>query len=182
MTPELLQAAIGCSAPRAREFSQPITSAMAAYGINTPERRAAFLAQVAVESGSLQWLRELWGPTPQQKKYDPPGALAEELGNTVAGDGFKYRGAGLIETTGKGNFSRLSKALGVDFVADPELLTMPMWASISAAYYWRSHGCNTLADGGNFTQITRAINGGLTAQPERLQMWDRCKKAFGVKA
>ena len=95
-----------CSLNRAADWLDPINAALDAFGIDTPVRVAAFLAQIGHESGYLQWTRELWGPTEQQLRYEPPSTLARELGNTFPGDGRLYRGAGLIETTGRANFAR----------------------------------------------------------------------------
>ena len=84
-----------------------------------------------------------------------------DLGNTIKGDGFRYRGRGLLQTTGRANYRSLSRRLGVDFEAKPELLAEYKWAALSAADYWDSRKLNALADLGDFERITRKINGGL---------------------
>lgn len=88
------------------------------YHINTPARLAAFLAQIGHESGKLAWTRELWGPTGPQSRYDG----REDLGNTEPGDGYRFRGRGLIQITGRDNYRTASDALGHDFIADPDTL------------------------------------------------------------
>ena len=123
-----------------------------------------FLAQVGHESGSLNYVREIWGPTSAQLRYDTnPG-----LGNTQVGDGFRYRGRGLIQITGRKNYQSCGSALGVDLVSSPELLEQPYYAAHSAAWFWASHGLNEVADTGDFEKTTRIINGGLNGQADRL--------------
>jgi putative chitinase len=144
------------------------------FEINTPVRQAAFLAQVGHESGGLHWMVELWDPTPAQRRYE----TRYDLGNTAPGDGYKYRGRGLIQLTGRGNYKRAGDALGVDLVEHPELLGEPGLACRSAGWFWRSHGCNELADAGKFEAITKVINGGLNGYPERLGLWERAKEVL----
>jgi putative chitinase len=94
------------------------------------------------------------------------------------GDGFKYRGRGLIQLTGRGNYKRASDALGADLIAKPELLGEPGLACRSAAWFWKSHGCNELADAGLFEKITKTINGGLNGYAERLGLWEAAKEVL----
>ena len=91
----------------------------------------------------------------------------------MAGDGFKYRGRGLIQVTGRANYAACGEALGVDLVNQPELLEQPQYACMSAAWYWAIKGLNTLADTGDFERITRRINGGLNGQADRLKLWSK---------
>jgi putative chitinase len=148
---------------RALLWTEPLAEAMTAWQINTTQRRAMFLAQVAHESGMLIYTRELWGPTPAQRGYE--GRI--DLGNVVAGDGYAYRGRGLLQITGRANYRAASEALGVNFVEYPMLLEQPHWAAQSAAWFWQSHGLNQLADASQFERITRVINGGLNGQADR---------------
>lgn len=136
----------------------PLTTAMQEFDINTPLRVASFLAQVAHESCELRYTSEVWGPTEAQKRYDPPFAKAHELGNTQPGDGFKYRGAGPLQLTGKANFKRYGDRLGLDLVNNPDLARGPLNAFRLSACFWRDHGLNELADQGDFLAISRAIN------------------------
>lgn len=174
LTAEQLAAAIGCPAKRAARWIEPLTRAMEAYDINTPERIAAFLAQIGHESGGLLYVKELWGPTPAQSRYEGRA----DLGNTEPRDGFKYRGRGLIQITGRANYRRASAALGVDFEASPELLEKPDFAALSAAWFWQSHGLNALADTGEFDRITRIINGGTNGRAERMALWEQAKEVI----
>ncbi|WP_310335347.1 glycoside hydrolase family 19 protein [Pseudomonas corrugata] len=160
---------------RAGVFAPVLNTAMQRYQIVGTKRVAAFIAQIGHESGQLVYVREIWGPTPAQRGYEG----RKDLGNTAAGDGFKYRGRGLIQVTGRANYAACGEALGVDLVNQPELLEEPQYACMSAAWFWSTKGLNTLADAGDFERITRRINGGLNGQDDRLALW---KKATEVLA
>ena len=155
-------------------FVPVLNTAMNRYGIVGIPRVAAFIAQVAHESGQFRWLREIWGPTAQQAGYEGRA----DLGNTVKGDGSKYRGRGLIQITGRANYSTCGEALGLDLVNQPTLLEQPQHAAMSAAWFWSTKGLNTLADRGEFVKITRRINGGLNGLEDRIQLWDKAKKVL----
>ena len=172
----MLASATGAKLARAVDFLPYIEAAMAEFGIDTPERQAAFLAQVGHESGGLHWLVELWGPTPAQERYEGRA----DLGNIMPGDGFRYRGRGLIQITGCANYQHAGAALGVELEDDPDALAELPLACRSAAWFWKSHGLNALADAGQFEAITRKINGGLNGQADRLARWDDAKEALGV--
>jgi len=172
--------------PRARSlagvFISSLNLAMLNRQINTPQRAAAFLAQIGHESGELHYVREL-GSDQYLSKYDT-GVLAARLGNTpeADGDGQKYRGRGLIQITGRRNYLACSQALFGDdrLLLQPQLLEQPPWACESAAWFWQSNGLNELADKGQFTTITRRINGGLNGLDARLQLWARAKAVLCV--
>lgn len=93
------------------------------------------------------------------------------FGNTDPGDGWKYRGRGIFQTTFKDNYAAVSKALGYDFVRDPDKLAEPPYAAKSAAYYWKTKGLNALADKGDLMGITRKINGGTNGHDHRLELY-----------
>lgn len=182
ITPALLAQAAGCTPMRAELFAGHLAEACSAYHISaTPERLAAFLAQIGHESASLRYVAEVWGPTTAQQRYEG----RKDLGNTQSGDGSRYRGRGLIQTTGRANYAalrdRLRRRIGPDvpdFEAEPEQLEHLRWAVWSAADYWDWRGLNALADAGHFEQITRRINGGLNGQPDRLARWKRAREAL----
>ena len=166
-----------------------IDAAMKEFDINTPLRQAAFIAQVAHETMGLNKLNELWGPTPQQLKYDTSIRLMNQLGNKQLGDGFKYRGRGGLHITGLGNYTKYGKALGVDLVNHPELAESQVFAFRIAGLFWKDHGLNELADKlvndpeyKNFEQITSKINGSYTAPtshyPERLAYLKKAKEVL----
>ena len=109
-----------------------LNAAMVRYQIIGPKRVAAFIAQIGHESGQLKYVKEIWGPTAAQAKYEG----RTDLGNTVAGDGSKYRGRGLIQITGRGNYMACGEGLGLDLIKQPELLEKPQHACMSAAWFW----------------------------------------------
>lgn len=159
---------------RALIFQPIIDNAAPDFDINTQKRMAAFLAQVGHESGGLHFLTELWGPNAAQTRYE--GRI--DLGNTQPGDGFKYRGRGLIQITGRANYQACSDHLATDFISNPDWLAQPEYAVRSAMWFWQSHGLNELADAGQFEKITRIINGGLNGEEERLVLWDAAQEAL----
>ncbi|WP_395607319.1 glycoside hydrolase family 19 protein [Pseudomonas sp. B22129] len=150
-------------------FVSALNTAMNRYAIVGTLRVAAFIAQVGHESGQFRWVREIWGPTAQQLSYEGRG----DLGNTVTGDGSKYRGRGLIQITGRANYKACGEALGLDLINKPEFLEQPQYATMSAAWFWSTRGLNTLADQKDFTKITKRINGGLNGQAARQALYDK---------
>lgn len=187
LTPQIVSAGCGAPVARATTWLAPIQAACDKYEIDTPLRIAAFLAQIGVESGRLVFTSELWGPTLAQQEYDPPSAKAKGLGNTDAGDGFKYRGRGLIQITGKANYAICGLALNLPLVDHPELLQQPDNAALSAAWFWHNANLNQWADAGNFLAASRAINLGnpnSKAMPngytQRLQLYGDAKAALGL--
>lgn len=108
------------------------------FEVNTPDRQAAFLAQVGHESAELLYVEEI----ASGKAYEG----RKDLGNTFVGDGVKFKGRGLIQITGRANYIAISKDLGIDFVANPTLLKEPEYAVLSAFWYWNKHKLNELAD------------------------------------
>lgn len=178
MTPELLAQAVGMPAFRARRWLAPYKAAVIHAELSTLERQAAFLAQVGHESGGFVWVREIWGPTPAQRRYEG----REDLGNTHPGDGFRYRGRGLIQVTGRANYRAAAKRIpgAPDFEQHPEALERPEWAALSAADYWAAHGLNRYCEPGavRFKSLTKAINGGLNGYEDRLRRYERARAAL----
>ena len=175
-----LAAATGSRLSLAAIYCKPMNDAMAEFGIDTPVRQAAFLAQVGHESGNLRFTTELWGPTPQQRKYEPPSDLARKLGNTQPGDGPRYRGHGLIQITGRENHRRCGIALGVDAEGEPKRLAEAVNACRSAAWFWRDKKLNALADSASFLTLTKRINGGTNGLEARQELWAAAKTALNV--
>ena len=155
-------------------FVPVLNAAMGRYGIVGTPRAAAFIAQVGHESGQLRYVREIWGPTAQQLGYEGRA----DLGNTVKGDGSKYRGRGLIQITGRANYAACGEALGLDLINYPQLLELPQHAAMSAAWFWSTRGLNTLADQGEFVKITRRINGGVNGLADRQALYDKALKVL----
>lgn len=177
ITPALLRAAVGCTAELADIYADHLADACALNDINTPVRLAAFLAQVGHESGSLKHTAELWGPTDAQRTYEG----RKSLGNTQIGDGYYFRGRGLIQCTGRANMTQMAEWLNLDLLRSPELLEQPRWAALSAATWWARHGCNQLADSGDFEALTKRINGGLNGLEDRQRRWARAKEALAAE-
>ena len=169
ITAEQLHQILPHAKSRVDMFLQPLNDAMDEFGIDTPQRQAAFLAQIAHESGELRYVREL----ASGKAYEGRSGL----GNVVAGDGVRFKGRGLIQITGRANYASCGSALELDLLATPELLETPENACRSAAWYWKAHGLNELADAGNFHKITLRINGGLNGYEDRLKYWELAKEA-----
>lgn len=154
-------------ADRLQKYYQPLCTALTAAGIDTPLREAAFLAQIGHESDELRYMAEVWGPTPQQLRYDPPTKLAAKLGNMEPGDGYRFRGAGPLQITGRENFRRAGKALGLDLESHPEQAFTPAVGFKLAAWFWDTHGLNKFADAQDFDAITLRINGGYIGKEDR---------------
>jgi len=152
-------------------FAPPLAAAMLQFEINTPTRVAAFLAQVGHESGQLRLLREIWGPTPAQRRYEGRA----DLGNTQPDDGKRFMGRGLIQITGRKNYVLCGFGLHLDLTTHPEFLEQPEYAAASAGWYWHAHGLNKFADAGDFVGLTRAINGGTNGIADRRALWAKAK-------
>jgi putative chitinase len=155
----------------ATKWATPINAAMEQGQINTCLREAAFLSQILVESGCFRYVREIWGPTPAQSRYE--GRL--DLGNTQPGDGHKFLGRGLIQVTGRTNYEACGQALGLDLANHPELLEQPQYAVASAVWYWTVNNINDIADTGDLQKVTKAVNGGLNGYAQRLQYYNNAK-------
>jgi putative chitinase len=176
------------------------------FDITSPPRLAAFLAQVAEESSEFRRLSEdldfstlrimqVWPSRfPTTAAAAPYAHLPQKLANHVyanrlgngdeaSGDGWRYRGRGLLQITGRSNYQIASGALNHAFIDSPDDLATPVWAAVAAAQYWRSHGLNVLADVGTdagFVAITRAINGGEAGLDSRRLYWMRAQSALGM--
>ena len=179
-------------------FVPVLNTAMSRYQIVGAKRIAAFVAQVGHESGHLTRLVENLNYSADALRRNWPSRFSVELasavarkpeqianiaygnrmGNSAPGDGWKYRGRGLIHITGKDNYRACSEALGLDLIAQPELLETPQRGCMSAAWYWVINGLNTLADEGDFKTITRRINGGLNGLADRQALYARALKVL----
>lgn len=183
-----------------------LNRAMARYKIDSPVRMAAFLAQIGHESAGLtvavenlnysaQGLANTW-PKRYRAEDGSPNELAHRMarkpeqianhayanrmgnGDPESGDGWKYRGRGFIQTTGKTNYHELSRGIGINVVSVPDLLLQPEYAALSAAYFWHANGLNELADTGRFDLITRKINGGTNGAADRNRRWEEAKRVL----
>ena len=160
-----------------------LTAAMAEFAIDTPARAAAFLAQLAHESGQFRFMEEIWGPTDAQRRYEPVTKLSQDLGNTDAGDGKRFKGRGPIQLTGRANYRRFGDLLSIDLLADPPRAANPDVAFRVAGLFWSKKGLNELADiatADAFKAITKRINGGTNGLAERQAFYAVARKALGV--
>lgn len=156
---------------RAETFAEPLRKAMMEFEIDTPLRMAAFIAQIAYESGSFRYVKEIASGGAYEGRAD--------LGNDEPGDGIKYKGRGLIQITGKANYRECGRDLGLDCVEHPELLETPENACRSAAWFWSKRKLNDLADRGDFKLITKRINGGYNGYQDRLKYYSKAQEVLG---
>lgn len=168
----LLKAVPDCPRARGEKYLPHIVKALPEAACTTPKRVAAFLAQCGHESGGFQFLTELDSGAKYEGRAD--------LGNTVKGDGPKFRGRGAIQITGRLNFTRCGKVLGLDLVSRPELAALPENAFRVSAWYWLDRKLNRFVDANDFAGLTRAINGGLTHLAQRQDRYADALAALGV--
>jgi putative chitinase len=148
-------------------FLDPLDTAIEEFEIDTIQRIQMFVAQIAHESGEFRYTQELATGEAYENRKD--------LGNTVAGYGKKYKGRGLIQLTGYFNYKKLQGALQIPCVDHPELLETPANACRSAAWFWKMHSCNELADNEDFLGVTKKINGGVNGLASRVVYFNRAK-------
>lgn len=172
---QLSQIMRNASPAKRQNFLAPLNDAMQKHGITSLQRTAAFIAQLAHESGEFRFMEELWGPTAAQKRYEPSCDLAQRLGNTQAGDGRRFKGRGPIQITGRFNYKKYGDLLGIDLTAGPERAATPEIGFATAGLFWERNGLNELADAGNFKEITRRINGGQNGAAERERFYEIAK-------
>lgn len=175
----------------------------AEYEVDTYERICAFLAQVGHECSQLKTIREnlnypvsgllktfgkyFTSATASEYAHNPPKianrVYANRLGNgsEASGDGWKYRGRGLIQCTGKNNYTAFGKFTGLDCVKSPDLLLEPKYAVLSAFWYWHTNNLNKYATSNtaDFKMLTRRINGGLNGYADRYNIWTVAKNVLG---
>jgi putative chitinase len=199
VTDAQLRAIMPTAGARTARFIGPLNVAMRAHGINTNERRAAFLAQISVESSELHrveedlnysaerlqvvWPRRFPNAAAAKPYAHDPEALANHTyanrlgnGNAASGDGWRYRGRGLMQTTGRSNY----RAAG--FESNPEGLANPQTAADSAGRFWASNGLNgrtqTVLARAQFNGISRTVNGGDHGSAERWAAYQRALRAL----
>jgi putative chitinase len=162
------------------------------FNISTPRQQAAFISQCGHECGSFKILEEnlnyraatlmkLWAkrfPTLEvanayagNPKKIANMVYASRMGNRdeSSGDGYRFRGRGCIQLTGHTNYFHAGKALGIDFVADPDLVATPKYAALTAGWFWSTHKCNELAEAADWIGLTKKINGGTIGLDDRIK-------------
>jgi putative chitinase len=187
------------------KWLDPLNKTFDKYQINTPKRQACFIGQTMHESGLFKFTKEnlnysakaliaTWPSrfpdlaTATQFERQPEKiankVYSGRMGNTEDGDGAKYIGRGLIQVTGKENYMHCGEALGIDLIANPELLEEPHYAALSAGWFWNKKGLNALADEGtsnSFEVMTKRINGGLLGLDDRKSKIIEALKALGAQ-
>jgi putative chitinase len=181
---------IGTPAETADRWVPWLNMTMLKYDINTPQRQAMFLSQLAHESGNFRHVVEnlnysAAGLQKVFKKYFPTEAEAqayarqpEKIANRVyanrmgngdeaSGEGWKYRGRGLIQLTGKNNYASFSLSADNNALLEPDLVAEPELAAVSAGWFWNTNRLNQLADTGDVRAVTRRINGGFNGLADR---------------
>lgn len=194
----------GASPTQARAFALPIDRACRRFGIGSTLAVGAFVAQAMHESAGLTALEEsLWYRDPARiaqvfrtafrdaAAAAPFARAPERLANRVyacrlgngdeaSGDGWRFRGRGLFQLTGRDNYARAGAACGRPYVEAPELVAQPEDAALTAAWYWHSRGLTALAEAGDIDAVTRAINGpAMLGRHERAALYARALRAFG---
>jgi len=162
------------------------------FYINSKVQQAAFIGQCGHECGNFKVLEEnlnyraetlmrLWPkrfPTldvANQYARNPKKianmVYANRMGNRdeASGDGYRFRGRGCIQLTGHSNYFHAGKALGVDFVKEPDLVATPMYAALTAGWFWSTHDCNRLAEVQDWKGLTKKINGGHIGLDDRIK-------------
>jgi putative chitinase len=181
---------LGVSSADADKYLPFINMTMVKREINTPVRQAMFLSQLAHESGNFKFvvenlnysadaLRRVFG------KYFPTEELANQYarqperianrvyasrmgnGDEASGEGWKYRGRGLIQLTGKDNYASFSMQADNNALVEPDLVAQPELAVDSAGWFWTTNRLNQLADTGDVKAVTRRINGGFNGLADR---------------
>jgi putative chitinase len=176
------------------KYHDALNAAFDEFEINTPQRQAMFLAQVAHESGNFSAVSEnlnykaetLAKVFPKYFHDRDPNDYAkqpEKIANLVyggrmgngdeeSGDGYRYRGRGLIQLTGKNNYDACGDDLDVDLTENPDYLTTPEGAVRSAAWFWDTHDLNEVADAGDILKCTKKINGGTIGLEDRTKHYE----------
>lgn len=205
LTHEQLCAIMPKAQSRSGKYLLPLNCAMKRYNINTKQRAAAFLAQIAHESGELGHVVENLNYSESRlmqifPKYFKDGTApdyasksqkigskvyANRMGNSTENsqEGWFFKGRGCIQITGKYNYTACGNGIGVDCLSSPELLETPENACLSAAWFWSTNGLNSLADintQASFNAITKKINGGTHGTAERTVYWEAAKNTFGI--
>lgn len=199
---DLQQILPSATSSNVQKYLASLNNKMPEFEVNTPLRVCHFIAQIGHESGSFKYDTENLNYSSQAlqgvfKRYFPTSELADSYarqpekianrvyanrmanGDEASGDGWKYRGRGLIQLTGRDNYTRCGKSLDLDLVNHPEpLATDPTVAVQGAGWYWQTNKLNRLADQDDIKAITKAINGGYNGLEDREAILARAKKVL----
>lgn len=174
------------------KWLEPLAETFNRFQINTPERQAAFIGQCQHESGNFKTLREnlnygakglcaTWPKRfPTEESAVPYQRNPEKIANKVyadrmgngdeaSGDGWKYSGRGLIQLTGKRNYTLAGDSLTAPFLHSPDVVLEPRYAALTAGWFWNTNNLNVEADAANYTGMTKKINGGTIGLVDRIK-------------
>jgi len=179
------------SAKRKADIAEALTDSMNRFGIDTRDEVAAFIANLAHESGEYRWMQEIWGPTSEQLTYErdfskPWGPQLRQgdrnfkaytLGNDEPGDGRKFSGHGPVQITGKTNHVIMGFVLELDLLEDPLALTDIYIGTAAAAAFWYNNNLDDKVKQG-FVRVVRAINGGTNGLADRKKYLERCLRVI----
>lgn len=195
VTADQLANILGVKSVAVGQWVDPINAVIVKAELNTRQRLAMFIAQVGHESANLTAVREnlnygaagllstfgkYFDKTSAAKYERKPQAIASRVyanrmgnGDEASGEGWKYRGRGLIQVTGKNNYTACGLFLGLDLVNQPELLETNLNAALSAGWFWSANGLNAFADRQDVEGATRRINGGLNGLSHRQSLYTK---------
>jgi putative chitinase len=199
MNADQLSKALKMPIQKATDWVEAINLTFETFGIETPEQQASFLGQCAHESANFTALTENLNYKPEAlckvwpKRYPTlefaqpyhrnPEKIANKVyssrmgnGDEASGDGWKYRGRGLIQLTGKSNYEAFGKAIDVDVVSDPDLVETPAYAALSAGWFWSTNRLNEIAS--DITAVTKKINGGTHGLEDRIAKTEQALQAL----
>jgi putative chitinase len=185
------------------QWFEALENILPEYDITTPQRVAAFLAQCAHESGGFVFLKENLNYKAASlrrvfPKYFPDDAIAAQYagkgemianrvyanrmgnGDEASGDGFKYCGRGLIQLTGKNNYTFFAGSLDIPVEEASEYLQTFEGAVQSACFFWDQNKLNQWADAGDILTLTKRINGGTIGLEDRIKHYEHALHIFGV--
>ena len=154
-------------------YFEPLVAGMKRYEITTPLRMAHFIAQIAHETASFLYAEEIADGSAYEGRRD--------LGNTQSGDGKRFKGRGLIQLTGRANYTQYTKDSGTDCVTDPERVASDAFVGVDVAcWYWNKRHINGLADADDVKAVTKAINRGYNGLDDRIEYLARAKAVLGL--
>jgi len=174
------------------DWVDPLNETFERFGIVTHNQQAMFIGQCSHECGNFRLLEEnlnykaatlmkLWPKRfPTLEKANEYSGNSKKIANSVyssrmgnrdenSGDGWRFRGRGIFQLTGHSNVFHAGKALGVDFVKDPDLIATAKYAALTAGWFWSTHNLNSPADGLDYTKVTKIINGGTIGLDDRIK-------------
>ena len=174
------------------EWVDALNETFSRFNLTTKNQKAMFIGQCSHECGNFRILEEnlnyraatlmkLWPKRfPTLEKANEYSGNAKKIANSVyslrmgnrdetSGDGYRFRGRGCIQLTGHSNYFHAGKALGIDFVMEPDLVSTPKFAALTGGWFWATHNCNAPADALDYTKVTKIINGGTIGLDDRIK-------------